>query len=159
MSPVKKLRSTSREFEKMPLTPGASSNSLVTSTPKRKIPSRKKTTAPSPRCPTPMPFQPLETQPSPVSQPKDKSGNEERTGNFRCCLSQAGCPGLVLSTDKNRSAVKTAVANANIKLWVEGVNDTSVIATLVVNGYELHAADAVYHLGCYTALRDRYKRR
>ena len=45
----------------------------------------------------------------------------------------------------------------NIKLWAEELNKSKITANLIVNSYDLHAADAVYHFKCYIDLRDEYR--
>ena len=67
------------------------------------------------------------------------------------------CHKNIQQNDPERRCATTSIISANVEHWASVLNDTELKTKLVLNRSDLHAADAVYHLGCYTKLRSRYR--
>ena len=61
-----------------------------------------------------------------------------------------------LQSDDYRES-HTNCVSANIRIWATSLNKHDITANLIVNYNDLHAADAVYHLDCYTKLKNEYR--
>ena len=63
----------------------------------------------------------------------------------------------IQQNDPERRCATTSIISANVEHWAPVLNDTELKTKLIIKRSDLHAADAVYHLGCYTKLRSRFR--
>ena len=143
VSPIKKLRTSSDSSTALQSLSQPTVSKIIESTPKRKTPRRSDSSHPS-------------TSNSSFSSlllDEMISDDNEECPSDPCCL----CPNPVLIRDPNRR-VANVQSSKNVNLWAEILQRSDIIATLVKCNHDLKAANAVYHLKCYSKLRKDYNK-
>ena len=59
--------------------------------------------------------------------------------------------------DESKREASTDTITATITKWATQLKDSELLAKLIVQGYDLHAGDAVYHKQCHTNMFTRYR--